>query len=207
MWDAETGEEIYRFDGLIAARGSDWSPSGELAAVGGNDGYIHVFDPRRGREVYKFVGPPLNPFMEPVEFSPDEERILALGGGNNVYIYDLSTAQLRIPIPSGTISNVAWSPDGEHITIGVGDITGTAKIWDSVSGEELFELTGEIIFSLGWSPSGDRIAIGSEEGNIKLFDAISGEELLTLANQVGPVFNTVWSPDGEQLATTICHYR
>ena len=35
----------------------------------------------------------------------------------------------------------------------------TLKIWDSVSGEEIFTLLGhdDALIILGWSPSGDRI--------------------------------------------------
>jgi WD40 repeat protein len=201
VWDAETGEEIYRLEGLGAVAGSDWSDTGDIAAVGSDDGYIHVFDPARGQELFKFVGPPLNPNMYPVDISPDGERLLAAGGGDSLYVYDL-TLSLSFPISYGTISRVAWSPDGQQVSI-CSDGMEVIKVWDSFSGEEVFVFPQQVACNhIAWSPSGDRIVTGFDDGTVTIWDATSGEELLTFATDIDQIFTTLWSPDGKQLAIT-----
>jgi WD40 repeat protein len=201
VWDAGTGEELYRLEGLGAVAGSDWSDSGEFAAVGSDDGYIHILDPARSMELFKFVGPPLNPNMYPVDISPDGERLLAAGGGDSLYVYDL-TLSLEFPISYGSVSRVAWSPDGQQVSI-CSDGMEVIKVWDSFSGEEIFVFPQQVACThIAWSPSGDRIATGFDDGTVTIWDATSGEELLTFATNRDQLFTALWSPDGKQLAIT-----
>jgi len=202
VWDAETGEELYRLEGLGAVSGSDWSTTGDFAAVGSDDGYIHVFAPARGQEIFKFVGPPLNPNMYPVDISLDGERLLAAGGGDNLYVYDL-TLSLSFPISYGAVSRVAWSPDGQQVSI-CSDGMEVIKVWDSFSGEEIFVFPAqeEACNHIAWSPSGDRIVTGFNDGTVTIWDATSGEVLLTFGTNRDQLFTALWSPDGNQLAIT-----
>ena len=167
VWDAETGEVLYRLDGLIAVIGSDWSPSGDFAAVGANDGYIHVFDPARGLEMFKFVGPPLNPNIYPLDISPDGGQIFAAGGGDNLYLYDL-TRSLSLPISYGSISRcglVARRAASFHL---FGMAPGSSRCGTPSAVRRLLcSRLEEVCTQLfPWSPAGDRLMTGFNDGTV-----------------------------------------
>ena len=58
----------------------------------------------------------------------------------------------------------------------------TAKVWEAASGKELLTLKGHSgqIWSVAFSPDGQRIVTGSEDNTAKVWEAASGKELLTL---------------------------
>jgi WD40 repeat protein len=205
VWDAESGQELIRITDIVYVLDVDWSPSGDLAAVAGADGFVHVWDVVTGQEFAKLSGTMAWP--SPIAFSPDGERILAMGDDNKLNILDLTEASISIPISScGHITNAAWSPDGEQVAFGaLCPPDYPVKIWDSNSGEELFEIKGNEGMQPGkiaWSPSGDRIGITYDSlPGAMIWDAVTGEKLLTFKGHKDEVWDLDWSPDGSRVAT------
>lgn len=70
------------------------------------------------------------------------------------------TRMLVADKPGHTINGVAWSPDGERLTV-AGESSG-AMIWRVADGGLLFTYpgTGYSVEALAWSPDGTRIASG-----------------------------------------------
>ena len=74
---------------------------------------------------------------------------------------------------------LSWSPDGNRIATGSQD--GNAKIWNSVTGQELLTLGGHLktFVSAHWHPDGQRLVTtesmnGQQAPNIYLWDARKG---------------------------------
>ena len=78
---------------------------------------------------------------------------------------------------------------------------GTGRVWDAVSGKQLFTLSGPVsgVFGVTFSPDGKTIATAGRDKTAKLWDAVTGKELLTLHAPDGPT-SVAFSPDGSQLA-------
>jgi WD40 repeat protein len=115
-------------------------------------------------------------------------------------VFDLSEALLSIS--AQVAGNVAWSPSGQQVAVGFWDpIT---KVWNSLSGEEIFTLAGhdESLIFVGWSPSGDRILTASDDETAMIWDATTGEQLLRFTGQGDRIWGAAWSPDGSRIATT-----
>ena len=62
---------------------------------------------------------------------------------------------------AGSVSAVAFSPDGQQVASGAGSQNGTAKIWDAVDGTALATFPGQEngVYTVDFSPAG-MLAVG-----------------------------------------------
>jgi WD40 repeat protein len=80
-------------------------------------------------------------------------------------------------------------------------------VWEAETGKELHSLTGHEggVYSVSWSPDGNRLATASNDGTVRVWDAGSGGQLLTITviaeGSRSQVWNASWSPDGHWLAS------
>jgi len=208
VWDADTGRELFRMN-LTWPTAADWSPAGDLLAVGGSEGWVSLYEGTDGREVTKLFSTLSVLFR--VEFSPDGEWLLTYDLDNGVEVFDISETLLSIPVDTCSFTILdSWSPDGERIAFGTEcPPEYPVKIWDTTSDEELVTLSSHVALSgegdqpgaIVWSPSGDRILITYEDQTAKIWDAISGEQLLTFTGHASWVRVASWSPDGGRIAS------
>ena len=157
-----------------------------------------------------------------VAFSPDGKRV-ASGGqehqGFTIELRDTATGKELLTLKGHSwdaavlqegdkaslyldwVASVAFSPDGKRLASGSRDKT--IKLWDTVTGTELFTLKGHLdtVYSVAFSPDGKRLASGSGDNIIKIWDTAKGKELLTLKGHLDTVYSVAFSPDGEQLAS------
>ena len=97
------------------------------------------------------------------------------------------------------VTTVTWSPDGTHILTGSGD--GTARIWDTTTGDNTLTLTiNSVINAIAWSPDGRHILTGSGDGTAHIWNATTGDDTLTLTH-TNSVTAVAWSPDGRYILT------
>ena len=57
------------------------------------------------------------------------------------------------------------------------------------------------VFSVAFSPDGQRIVTGSRDQTAKVWEAATGKELLTLKGQRGDIESVAFSPDGQRIVT------
>jgi WD40 repeat protein len=77
---------------------------------------------------------------------------------------------------------------------------GTARIFDSASGNSLMTYRGHTsgVLSMSWSADGSRIASACREQTLQIWDPRTGAELLVSNNHDSPA---IWSPDGRTLVS------
>ncbi|MEV4001927.1 NB-ARC domain-containing protein [Actinomadura sp. NPDC049753] len=100
---------------------------------------------------------------------------------------------------SDAVTSVAFSPDGARaLTAG---LDGTARMWDTATGRELFRLTGHSgrVMSVAFSPDGGRVLTAGFDGPARIWDAVTGRELLT--GPFGSAVSAAFSPDGGRALT------
>lgn len=116
----------------------DVSPDGKLLAVAGFHEVI-VLNANSGEPLQRLVG--LSPRLNSVRFSPDNARILAVGGTpgvrGEVQIWQVETGDLLLSrlITYDALCGGSWSPDGSKIAFGATD--NVVRALDSTTGEQV----------------------------------------------------------------------
>ena len=100
----------------------------------------------------------------------------------------------------GSISEVAWSPDGTRLAV-----ANSIGIWiyDAHTGAEVALLTGHTdwVSSVSFSPDGLTLASGSWDNTVRLWEVASGQEKAVLEGHTDWVRSVSFSPDGTTLAS------
>lgn len=95
---------------------------------------------------------------------------------------------------------MAFSPNGERIATASGQ---TAKLWDAFTGENLLTFEGHSasIWSISFSPDGQRIITGSDDQTVRVWDAVNGATLRILKGHSAPIWSVAFSRDGRRIVT------
>jgi WD40 repeat protein len=210
LLDTAAGRELPPLGGRAARVASaQFSPDGRLAAAGGFDGTIGIWDTATGRELRVLhTGP-----IFALAVSPDGRVIAAGGQDGTIKLWDVASGhELHTLVGHAAwVTSVAFSPDGR--VLASGSLDRTVKLWDTASGGELRTLRGHFsdVNSVAFSPDGRVVAsggghLGADGVNaanaIKLWDVDSGRELRTLIGHAAWVTGVAFSPDGKHLASS-----
>jgi WD40 repeat protein len=138
--------------------------------------------------------------------SPDGTRIATAhrqGGGepSAVRIWDRATGRLISRFAhEGTITEVAWSPDGRRVASAGYDRI--AQVWDPATGKPVTPpmMHRSIVDQVAWSPDGTRLATRSEL-SAQVWDAATGKPAAPAMSHSHRLNAVAWSPDGTRLAT------
>jgi WD40 repeat protein len=154
-----------------------------------------------------------------VAFSPDSKTVASGSKDKTIKLWEVNTGDLlqTLKAHQGTVQTLAFSPDGSLLASGSED--NTVKLWhikegkvketlkeppesfltnltEILKGEQknLFILEEHQIFSVAFSPDGERLASGNWNRNILLWEVRSGNVLHFINGR----FKHFWEPKGDE---------
>ncbi len=112
------------------------------------------------------------------------------------------TLAYHLNLGEGTITDLAWSPDGRMLAFA--DSNYTIRICNAEDGQTIWELDPLLSeLRITWSPDGQTLAVGCGDNSIRLLDIKTGtfqDEILNGHDDW--VWNLEYSPDGTLLASS-----
>ena len=173
----------------------EYTPSGERLAVSSeNSFWLLTSDPEsvlKERELRE-QDSPFESKIKKLAFSPDSTQLGILTEGNEVALYRVEGGALESLTVSGSVQDIAFSPDNQQFI--TSDVDGNIQAWD-IAGEQWIENTGQEstpVFTLATSlqflamGTTDEILItdADNNGGIPPIPASGGKSLLAF-NQAG----------------------
>jgi WD40 repeat protein len=222
-WRVSTAERVGLLEGYLPPIADiAWSPDSTRLAItvqaraAGSDparGRLLIWEPGGGEPAWLEVDSPLGA----AGWSPDGREVAAWTGGGRVVFFDVQDWQVAHSAPIGdvAVTDLAWSPDGAHIALALGDRE--VRVIESASGDEVMnldvlpdwqpspEFPANPVTSVAWSPDGARLAAGMWDGPGFVFDAADGSRIAALEHRMTsfPYYNAVldiaWMPDGRAI--------
>lgn len=160
LWDAETGNEIRKFDGPRLLRSVVFSPDGKVLASGDEQAVIRFWDLEKGSEIRHIDGHALAESLS-LAYSRDGKSLACAGAWNQF-----------------GLGNIVLNLQG-RVTV-KGRSGYKVVLWDAQTGQETRTFAGlkDNIKSVAFSPDGKTLAASSRDGRIVLWNAATGEERL-----------------------------
>jgi WD40 repeat protein len=178
----------------------------ELLIADHRNGTAVVLDSQTGKIISQFKPdpPPVGVAVPPIHVMPlsDSDSYLTTEG-DRVTIWEPSSKGERTSFSvNAPIERLALSPDGTSLAASR-RLDSTGWLYDVRTGVAKHRIDGhsDKIFSLAFSPDGERLATASGDCTVKLWSVATGQELRTLVGHAGEVTGVCWSPDGQRLAS------
>jgi WD40 repeat protein len=203
--DVRTGDELL----TIEMKGSPAAvahilQSKDLLAEAVSDQRIVVQDTRSGEKLYSPLKVCDSYCISVMKLSPDGTRV-AVGFTDEYYqlgVWDLATGKkmfaMEAPGNYFAETTLVWSPDGKYLAAAFN--TGTLRVWDSQTGNQLYSLTVDKIEGLDWSLDGNNLISLSQYGTMIVWDIETGKPLRSMDEDTSWIMSLAWSPDGSMLA-------
>ena len=206
-----------------------FSDDGSMLAIaigrsgnGGTNGVVRVINTTDGT-VINNANPAGEDRFYSVAFAPSGTHLVA-GGNGEAYIVETNTwtTTYTIGTPAGTVNDVAWSPDGERISVCEGYTQGQGgsrlRIFNTGNwaNHKTWSHTTSCL-ATDFSPDGKQVIYGgsyyeADGAKMRVFEVTTGNSIDTLLqprpnncqgvqnNNCGRTYGVSWDPDGSRIA-------
>jgi WD40 repeat protein len=197
-----------------AVLGLTFSADGHTLAVALGDGRVLLWNvqPGKGAATLTALGAPLQgpakgQPVQAVALSTDGRALAAAGAGGRVQLWTLAdrTHPQPVPVqltgPTGTITSLAFSPDGHRLVAGSKDQK--SYVWllaKPTDAPQRYADAGSWVNAVGFSPDNGTVVGGGSDHHVRLYDTVTRTPLADLPHPA-PVTAAAYLPDGRTLVT------
>lgn len=191
-----------------------WSPDGQFLLTTSNESggaKVVLSDVEFGHPAFSLPGSddtmPAAPTINNAIFTPDGKGIITADNLGRLRLWHAATGAVDRVIgnlPENYAAQwVAITPDGKYVlaaryeAIGVYDFNAT-------NGSELRSFTAPkaVLFTMGVSPDGTKVATGSSDGRVFVWEFSTGELLFERREDKSQINSVNFSPDSKRLVTS-----
>jgi WD40 repeat protein len=230
LWDLATGQQRQTFkneDHISPVQPLAFSPDGRtIASAGTLNGMIKLWDVTAGEVAHTLTAHSSG--LDNILFSPTGKMIAGIKNGKEIKLWDASLgkefhtitadptikpdASFAALLRAGSLTSIAFSPDGKFIAGGFGGSDAKLKLWDIQTSQEVrtFETPSDILNCIAFSHDGRLIAGAGgvlfspdddERNMIDLWDMSTGAKLRMFKGQRTETIHSIaFSPDNRLLA-------
>ena len=178
-----------------------YSRAGDLLAVGGTAGDIHVWS--ESEEVARLTGHDAP--VVGISFSPDGDRLVA-ADSQSVHVWDLTTGETITEGPGQIVLpvvQVEWAPTGESIAVALAQ--GEMYLFDAVSGQRGVSLSSGNTFhnSIAFDGSGAALVSAGADGLARGYSTGTGGAPIAELPHGGVPVNGISVDPSARLSTTV----
>lgn len=181
LWDAETGNGVWRLDGAEMALALAYSPDGKTFLSGAADSQLRMRDAETGKAIWQEQ---VSGMVFAVAFSPDGRHVASGDDGGVLQVRNARTAKEILRADMGSaVRAVAFSPGGK--TIAAGTEGKFVVLWEMATGRQVWRkelgwpvysvaVSGQGLVAVGGG--GNRILVVRESDGVDVWSrAVDGE--------------------------------
>ena len=144
--------------------------------------------------------------LHDVALSADTRQVATAGSDGVIRVYSVDQPgdpPLELAGHRGPVLSLDFSPQGEATRLASAGADRTVRIWNTQTGKNVRTLVGHAseVWSIAFSPQGDRLVSGSQDYTARVWSAANGAELQRFRQHQEPVFTAAFSPDGAYIAS------
>jgi WD40 repeat protein len=198
--NAESWKGLAAVTGRTNLRCAAFSPDGNLAAIGSEDGTVDLRDGRTGaliRLLWAHSGA-----VNSVQFSADSSRLLTASADRTAVVSRVPDGNMLFVFEghADAVLTACFSADDSQIVTSSRDKS--ARIWSGRDGSLIASLADHLkpVSFAHFSPDGKFVVTGSDDGTAKLWST-TGQLLQSIEMNAGEIQCAEFSPDSRRLIT------
>ncbi len=171
IWDAESLEEIYLFDGhKKSTLAVAFSPDNSIIVSGSLDNTLCYWDMETKEEIRSITAHGGNIYS--VDFSPDGKLLVSTSEDETVKLWDAETGKINRLLSGHQYAAMfaRFSPDSKYLVTGSYDMT--AKLWEVNTGNCIYTFIDHenVVNVADFSHDGKFIVTGSGDGKVRVWE-------------------------------------
>ena len=207
LWETSTGRNLFVLrKHTQAVNSATFSHDGKLILTASSDGTVCVWNSMTGDNIAQIQVDKLDGGLrlaygaDAALFDPDDKYVLVLVY-STLRMFEWATGRQVTEMRGHGIDKIAFNPDGRWALSSGQD--GTARVWDTHSGQQLLALRGGAeLSSSAFSCDGKLIVTAGSYGGVHIWDTATGRSMAELKTDAGwTALDAQFSPDGKKLVT------